>query len=61
MKTITIVCNTESGDLMVHWPNGRLEWIGLRSFLKLVWWAAKNGVNVTLLDAKGGESGERNG
>ena len=52
MKPIEIICNTGEDHLMVHWPNGRVEFIGLWDFIKLAWWIVKNEFQVVIVDAK---------
>ena len=40
---IRIICNSDSDEFMVHWPNGSVEFVGLWAMVKLCWWIARNG------------------
>jgi hypothetical protein len=57
-KNVRLICNTDSDEFMVHWPNGAVEFVGLWGMLKLCWWLVRNGKNATIVDAKTGQESE---
>lgn len=57
-KTVRLICNTGHDELMVHWPNGAVEFVGFWGMVKLCWWLVRNGKTVTVVDAQTGEESE---
>ena len=55
---VRLICNTDSEEFMVHWPNGTVEFIGFWGMAKLCWWLVRNGKKVTIVDAKTGEDSQ---
>lgn len=55
---IRIICNADSDEFMVHWPNGSVEFVGLWGMVKLCWWIARNGKRATIVDSKTGSESD---
>lgn len=53
---VEIGCNKQSFEFMVRYPSGRIEFIGLWKFLRMVWFLVKNEKSFSLID---GETGKR--
>tara|TARA_R110000868_G_scaffold74752_1_gene216269 strand:- start:674 stop:847 length:174 start_codon:yes stop_codon:yes gene_type:complete len=51
---IRVICNTDGNHFLVHWPSGRVEFIGFWALMKLCWWSVVNKHDVVLVDAKTG-------
>ena len=54
MKTIRIICSKhmDTDEIMIHWPNGKVEFHGIWSLIKLMWWAIRNGFKIEVVDEK---------
>ena len=50
-KPIKIICKKDAEELMVHWPSGQVEFHGVWSLWKLIWWAVKNGKKIEVVDS----------
>lgn len=37
-------------EVMIHWPSGRVQFLGAWGLIKFMWWAAKNRVNLVIED-----------
>lgn len=56
--SVRLVCNTDSDEFLVHWPNGSVQFLGFWATCKLLWWIASNGVKLVIVDGKTGEETE---
>ena len=57
-KTVRLICNTDSDEFMVHWPNGTVEFVGFWGMVKLCRWLVRNGKTAKIVDAKTGEESD---
>jgi len=57
-KTVRLICNTDSGEFMVHWPNGTVVHVGFWGMMEMCWWLLRNGKAITIVDAKTGEESD---
>ena len=57
-SNVRFICNTDSEEFMVHWPNGMVEFVGFWGMVKLCWWIVRNGKMATIVDAKTGKESQ---
>ncbi len=55
---VRVICNPDSEEFMVHWPNGTVEFVGFWGMVKLCWWLVRNGKRATVVDGRTGEESE---
>lgn len=52
---VRVICRPDSDEIMVHWPNGTVEFVGLWGMVKLIWWLVRNGKRATIVDSSTGQ------
>ena len=55
---VRVICNHDSEEFMLHWPNGTVEFVGFWGMVKLCWWLVRNGKHATVVDGKTGKESE---
>ena len=49
---VKLICSRDRFEFMVHWPSGKVEFVGFWGALKLCWWAVRNEKTVVIVDAE---------
>lgn len=58
MSAIRLIVRRDSDEVMIHWPSGDVEFMGLWATLKLLWWVALHRKRLIVVDGDSGEESE---
>lgn len=49
-KTVKLICKTVAEEIMIHYPNGKIEFHSWWSAFKLAWLLMRNDVEIEVVD-----------